>query len=88
MNGTRGSGNGQCNTEALISRLPHFLYGERHLLSRTIEDSYGEKRFVATGFIGDRLHVMAFTVRSEVIRIISLRKANERERKEYEKNID
>jgi uncharacterized DUF497 family protein len=31
---------------------------------------------------------MAFTVRGEVIRIISLRKANERERKEYEKNID
>ena len=49
---------------------------------------YGEKRFAATGFIGDRLYVMAFTVRSEIIRIISLRKANERERKEYEKNID
>ena len=50
--------------------------------------SYGERRFVATGLLGDRLHVMAFTVRGEVIRIISLRKANERERKEYEKNID
>jgi uncharacterized protein len=49
---------------------------------------YGEPRFVATGFIGDRLHVMAFTIRSEVIRIISMRKANNRERRAYEKALD
>ena len=48
-------------------------------------NEYGEARFVATGFIDNRLHVMAFTMRSDVVRIISLRKANERERKAYEK---
>lgn len=50
--------------------------------------SYGEDRFVATGFIGDRLYVMAFTMRGDVIRIISLRKANTREVKDYEKAAD
>lgn len=50
--------------------------------------SYGESRLVATGFIGKRLYVMAFTIRGGVVRIISLRKANAREVKDYEKATD
>jgi uncharacterized DUF497 family protein len=42
---------------------------------------YGEVRLVALGKIGDRAHVVVYTTRSEVIRIISLRKANRRERR-------
>ena len=34
-----------------------------------------EERYRATGFIGDRLHVLVFTVRGDDTRIISLRKA-------------
>lgn len=49
---------------------------------------YGEDRHVATGFIGGCLHVMAFTLRGEVIRLISLRKANARERRNYEEAVD
>ncbi|MEW6740183.1 MAG: BrnT family toxin [Nitrospirota bacterium] len=49
---------------------------------------YTEQRFVATGFIEGRLHVMAFTMRSSAIRIISLRKANKREAKNYEETAD
>lgn len=49
---------------------------------------YAESRFVATGLIEGRLHVMAFTIRASVIRIISLRKANKREAKNYEKTAD
>jgi len=45
---------------------------------------YGEQRFTAAGFIEDRLHVMVFTLRSDMIRIIGLRKANLREVKQYE----
>ena len=46
--------------------------------------NYSEKRWVALGFIGDRLHVLTYTVRCENICLISLRKANEREREYYE----
>ena len=45
---------------------------------------YGEVRWVALGPIGDRLHVLTYTVRGENIRLISLRKANERERESYD----
>lgn len=53
-----------------------------------IEDdrmNYGEKRYRAIGYIGVRLHVIAFTPRKGGIRVISLRKANKREEKGYGK---
>jgi hypothetical protein len=45
---------------------------------------YGEKRWVALGYIKNRLHILVYTFRSEDIRIISLRRANKREREFYE----
>ena len=45
---------------------------------------YGEDRYVAIGTISARLHVVVFTDRNGVTRIISLRKANKRECKFYE----
>lgn len=47
--------------------------------------NYREIRMRALGFIGDRLYSLVFTERGEKTRIISLRKANLRERKKYEK---
>lgn len=47
---------------------------------------YGEPRFVALGRIGPRLHVLVFTPRGGFVRIISLRKANAREVRRYEKH--
>jgi uncharacterized DUF497 family protein len=44
---------------------------------------YAEQRFEAAGFIGERLHVMIYCLRSNAIRVISLRKANAREVKRY-----
>jgi uncharacterized protein len=46
---------------------------------------YGEDRLIAFGWIAGRLFVCVFTWRGNVRRIISLRKANTRERKAYEK---
>lgn len=46
---------------------------------------YGEQRFVAVGRLGLRIHVLVFTPREETVRIVSLRKANQREIKRYEK---
>jgi uncharacterized protein len=45
---------------------------------------YGEKRFQVLGFIVDRLHAVVFTPRRGKIHVISLRKANVREVKQYE----
>lgn len=48
---------------------------------------YTEPRFVALGYVGERLHVVCFTPRHKgrVARIISFRKANRREVIYYEK---
>lgn len=45
---------------------------------------YGEARLWAVAPLGDRLHVLTFTLRGDAVRAISLRKANDRERKRYE----
>lgn len=40
---------------------------------------YGEDRFVAFGYLGPRLYVCVYTVRGDAVRIISVRKASDRE---------
>ena len=49
-------------------------------------DRHGEVRFVAIGYIKDRLHQVVFTERGEVTRIISLRRASLRERRSYDQH--
>jgi uncharacterized DUF497 family protein len=44
---------------------------------------YGEQRFVVIGSIESRIYVVVYTMRGGVIRIISARKANMRERLKY-----
>ncbi|MCO4862552.1 BrnT family toxin [Cupriavidus sp. WGlv3] len=45
---------------------------------------YGETRYIAYGPIGARLYCLVFTMRGDVLRAISLRKANSRELRDYE----
>ncbi|HEY1154620.1 MAG TPA: BrnT family toxin [Pseudolabrys sp.] len=45
---------------------------------------YGERRYIALGRIRGRIHVMVFTPRGGTVRLISLRKANDREIRRYE----
>ena len=47
--------------------------------------SYKEVRMSAIGYIGYRLHVVIYTDRSNIRRIISLRRANKREEQQYAK---
>ena len=42
-----------------------------------------ELRFRTFGYIGSRLHVVVWTQRGESKRVISFRKANERERRDH-----
>ncbi|MCY3745438.1 MAG: BrnT family toxin [Acidobacteria bacterium] len=52
----------------------------------TVEDDrqeYGESRFITIGFLDDVMVVLVWTSRGDASRIISMRKANERERRLY-----
>jgi len=52
----------------------------------TVEDDrfdYGEARFITIGCLDERMVVLVWTPRSDARRIISMRKANEREQKAY-----
>ncbi len=56
--------------------------------STYIEDTrkdYGEIRIRTLGVIGNLLHALVFTMRGTTLRVISLRKANRKEVKGYEK---
>jgi uncharacterized protein len=60
----------------------HFRFEAQY----TIQDNrteYGEPRFVSTGYLDGRLCVLCWTIRGDKMRIISFRKANEREQKKY-----
>lgn len=46
--------------------------------------SYGEDRYELTGLVEGRLFVLVYTTRNGAVRIISARKANSREVKQYE----
>ncbi|NLZ11019.1 MAG: BrnT family toxin [Alcaligenaceae bacterium] len=48
--------------------------------------SYGEERFQLMGAVQERVFVVVYTPRGDVIRIISARKANKREVIHYEKS--
>jgi uncharacterized protein len=62
----------------------------RHIdFSRTLvipdtRTDYGEDRFIGYGPLDGILHVLVFTMRGDVMRVIGLRRANKRERKKYE----
>jgi hypothetical protein len=58
---------------------------DESLIKLDVRRNYQEARFNAIGYIGERLYHMTFTVRVDVIRVISLRKANHREVNRYAK---
>jgi uncharacterized DUF497 family protein len=53
-------------------------------------DADGENHFAMVGYLYGRLHIMIYTEREAVIRIISLRRSNKKEERLYEtrKNIE
>jgi hypothetical protein len=48
---------------------------------------YGEVRWLSFGLLGDRLVVVVWTDRDDARHIISMRKANEREKKKYRRQL-
>ncbi len=52
----------------------------------TLEDTredYGEPRFNSFGYLDEELCTYCWTIRNSRIRVISMRKANDREKKRY-----
>lgn len=56
------------------------------LVMQDTRRDYGELRFQAIGFIEQHLHVIVFTPRADALHVISLRRANRRERSRYAAN--
>ncbi|MCG7599723.1 BrnT family toxin [Halomonas sp. McH1-25] len=61
---------------------------EGALYAEDMRYDYPERRFVALGRIGQRVHVVCFTPIDGGVRIISFRKANAREVRRYEQATD
>jgi uncharacterized protein len=57
---------------------------ETALYAEDTRHPYPERRFVTIGYLNGRLHVICFTPIEGGVRIISFRKANQREVKRYE----
>lgn len=64
------------------------IFQSRHISQLDDRYEYGEKRFITYGYIGERIVAMVWTERSTTRRIISLRKANEREQKKFREALD
>lgn len=65
-----------------MARADEILSGER-LTVRDTRKNYGEVRNITIGFLDRRMVVVVWTPRREATRIISLRKANDREQALY-----
>ncbi len=64
------------------------MFDGRCLTFEDMRIDYGEERYITLGHLESRLVVIAHTPRGENTRIISMRKANSRERKKYEKRLE
>jgi len=64
------------------------IFAGRHFTSEDTRDDYSEPRFITVGKLRGRMVVMVWTPRGEARRIISMRKANEREQARYAHRVD
>ena len=75
-----------CATADCRSVLLNFIFTGPFVKEEDARIDYGETRFVATGPIaalGNRIFVVVYTWRENIRRIISFRKANDREIRKY-----
>jgi uncharacterized protein len=63
------------------------VFGERHMTRTDDRRDYGEPRFISIGSLGRDVVVVVWTPRGEARRIISMRKANAREKAFFEASL-
>jgi len=64
------------------------IFAGRHFTAEDVREDYSEPRYITVGKLDGRMVVMVWTPRGEVRRIISMRKANEREQTRYAHKVD
>jgi hypothetical protein len=64
------------------------VFAGLHLTGQDTRQGYAVDRFISVGLLDARLVVIVWTPRGEVRRIISMRKANEREKNFYTRYMD
>lgn len=64
------------------------IFAGHHFTLEDVRRDYLETRFITVGKMDDRMVVMVWTLRNGEIRVISMRRANEREQGKYEKRLD
>ncbi len=60
-----------------------FIDWDTLMTKKDVRREYAETRMIGYAFIGERLHCVVYTDRGNKRRIISLRKANNRELEDY-----
>ena len=64
----------------------HAFVDPNRFIKKDTRWDYGEERYQLLGSIDQRVFFVAYTLRGSTIRIISARKANQRETNRYENN--
>lgn len=64
------------------------VFAGRHFTAEDAREDYSEPRYITVGKLDDRMVVMVWTPRGKARRIISLRKANDREQARYAHRVD
>jgi len=59
------------------------IFASKTISFKDVRQDYGEERFITIGQLTNRVVIVVHTQRDLVTRIISMRKANEREKKIY-----
>lgn len=59
------------------------VFAQRHVTVTDTRHDYGEPRFITIGLLDGRMVVMVWTERGDDTRMISMRKANDREQAIY-----
>lgn len=64
------------------------VFAGRHFTAEDVREDYSEPRRITVGKLDGRMVVLVWTPRGEIRRIISMRKANEREQARYANRLD
>jgi uncharacterized DUF497 family protein len=67
--------------------LAGLVFDARHMTRPNDRQDYGEDRFISIGHLGGDVVVLVWTPRGEARRIISMRKANGREKAFFEASL-
>lgn len=64
------------------------VFAGHHFTAPDLRVDYGEDRYITVGTLDGRMVVMVWTLRGEACRVISMRKANDREQTHYSQRME